>query len=237
MAGAMTTISMSDGTAVEAYVAEPSDGRPERRPGLGLVILSEIYNANHWVRSVADGYAREGFVCLAPDLYWRQRPGQYLDYTQEGQKVARELGHAMDLDAFTADMADYARCVSALSQCSGRIGTVGFCLGGKLAFLAAARGLVDAAVGYYAVQLDQFLDEAANLARPLMLHFAQLDEHVPQETVVLVKQALAAHTQVAIHDYDGTDHGFNRFGYPPYHPQAAAVALERSLAFLRTHLS
>ncbi|MEM7253638.1 MAG: dienelactone hydrolase family protein [Pseudomonadota bacterium] len=224
---------MRDGTNVEAYVARPPDGRS----GPGLVILSEIYNVNHWVREVADGYAEEGFVCLAPDLYWRQRPGQYLEYTPDGQQVARELGFSMDLVAFTADMADYSQSVSALPECTGKVGTVGYCLGGKLAYLAAARRLVDAAVGYYAVQLDQFLDEAGNINRPLMLHFAELDEHVPQATVALVKQALDGNPQVSIYDYEGADHGFNRFGYPPYHPQAASVALERSLAFLREHLS
>lgn len=78
-------------------------------PWPGLVVLAEIYNANHWVRAVADGYPEQGFLCLAPDLYWRQEPGRYLDYTPEGQQESRALGQAMDLDAFTGDMADYAR--------------------------------------------------------------------------------------------------------------------------------
>ena len=232
MSGQMTAITMSDGTQVEAYCARPSgDG-----PWPGLVILSEVYNANHWVRAVADGYAEEGFLCLAPDLYWRQDPGRYLEYTPEDQKVARELGFSMDLDAFTGDMTDYVQALTGDSDCSGKAGTVGFCLGGKLVYLAAARQLVDAGVGYYAVQLDKFLDEAANIDSPLMLHFAELDEHVPQATVSLVKEALVNKPNVTIFDYQGAEHGFNRFGYPPHHPEAAAIALDRSLAFLRTHL-
>ena len=232
MSGQMITITMTDGTSVEAYAARPAG----EGPWPGLVILSEIYNANAWVRAVADGYAEQGFLCLAPDLYWRQNPGQYLEYTPEGQQAARELGFSMDLDAFTGDMADY---VSALTQddgCTGKVGTVGYCLGGKLVYLAVARQVVDAGVGYYAVQLDAFLDEADKVNAPLLLHFAELDEHVPQETVALVKDALADKANVGIYDYPGTQHGFNRFGYPPHHPESAAKALERSLSFLRANL-
>ena len=232
MSGAMTNITMSDGTAVEAYVAKPTGAGPWP----GIVILSEVYNVNHWVREVADGYAEQGYLCLAPDLYWRQEPGRYLNYNPQGQQVARSLGYSMDLDAFTGDMADYVKTVKAMDGCTGKVGTVGDCLGGKLVYLAMARGLADAGVGYYAVQLDQFLDEAANIKRPLMLHFAELDEHVPQATVAMVKQATAGNAQVEIFDYLGADHGFNRHGYPPFHPEAAKVALERSLAFLATHL-
>jgi carboxymethylenebutenolidase len=230
---AMTKINMRGGEAVEAYVARPKgDG-----PWPGLVILSEVYNVNHWVRAVADGYAEQGYLCLAPDLYWRQEPGRYLNYNPDDQKIARSLGYAMDLDAFTGDMADYANALTGRADCTGKVGTVGYCLGGKLVYLAVARNLVDVGVGYYAVQLDQFLDEARNITRPLMLHFAELDEHVPQTTVAAVKKALEGRGNVQIHDYAGADHGFNRFGYPPFHQEAADLALKRSLALLASHLS
>ena len=233
MSGVTTSLSMRGGETVEAYMARPEgDG-----PWPGLVILAEIYNANHWVRAVADGYAEQGFLCLAPDLYWRQDPGQYLDYTPEGQQAGRALGQAMDLAAFTGDMADYARALADHPDGTGKVGTVGYCLGGKLVYLAVARDVVDVGVGYYAVQLDKFLDEAAQVTRPLMLHFAELDTRVPQETVSAVKKALDGKPQVEIYDYLGADHGFNRFGYPPYHPQAAEQALDRSLAFLRKHIA
>lgn len=233
MSGEMTTVTMTSGEPVEAYLARPEgEGRWP-----GLVILAEIYNANHWVRAVADGYAEQGFLCLAPDLYWRQDPGRYLEYTPEDQQIGRALGQAMDLDAFTGDMADYVRALTDRKDSNGKVGTVGFCLGGKLVYLAVARDVVDVGVGYYAVQLDKFLDEAANVARPLMLHFAELDTRVPQETVAAVKAALDGKAHVEIYDYLGADHGFNRFGYPPFHPEAAERALERSLAFLRKHIA
>ncbi len=233
MSGAMTKITMSGGESVEAYVAKPAGSGPWP----GIVILSEVYNVNHWVREVADGYAEKGYLCLAPDLYWRQEPGRYLNYNPHDQQIARGLGYSMDLDAFTGDMRDYVKTLTDRSDCTGKVGTVGYCLGGKLVYLAMARGLADAGVGYYAVQLDKFLDDAANIARPLMLHFAELDEHVPQTTVALVKGATAGNANVTIYDYLGADHGFNRHGYPPFHPEAAKVALERSLAFLARHLN
>jgi len=232
MMGEMITITAAGNSSVQAYVARPKGSGPWP----GLVILSEVYNVNHWVRAVADGYAEQGYLCLAPDLYWRQEPGRYLDYTPEDQKIARALGYSMDLDAFTGDMADYVRTLTKRSDCTGAVGSVGYCLGGKLVYLAIARGLITAGVGYYAVQLDQFLDEANNIVRPLMLHFAELDEHVPLETVMAVKEALAGKPDIRIYNYLGADHGFNRFGYPPYHPDSAKAALERSLEFLNRHL-
>jgi carboxymethylenebutenolidase len=232
MNGAMTSITMSNGAKVEAYVAQPEG----IGPWPGLVILSEVYNVNHWVRAVADGYAEQGYLCLAPDLYWRQEPGRYLNYNPHDQQIARGLGYSMDVDAFTGDMTDYVKTLADRDDCTGKVGTVGYCLGGKLVYLAIARGLADAGVGYYAVQLDKFLDEAAHIAQPLMLHFAELDQHVPQETVALVKEATSGNSQVSIFDYLGADHGFNRFGYPPFHEEAARVALERSLGFLAQHL-
>ena len=232
MAGEIRQLEMGGGGRAEAYLARPEgDG-----PWPGLVVLPEIYNANAWVRAVADGWAAEGFLALAPDIYWRQEPGRYLEYTPEGQVAARALGYAMDLDAFSADMAAYVGALRAMEGCSGRVGTLGFCLGGKLVYLACARGLVEAGVAYYAVQLDRHLDEAAGLARPLLLHFAELDAHVPPGTVAQVRAALAAKPEAEIHLYEGADHGFNRFGYPPHHEASAALALERSRAFLRLHL-
>jgi len=221
------------GDSVAAYLAVPEG----KGPWPGIVLLSEVYNVNHWVRAVADGYAEQGFLCLAPDLYWRQEPGRYLEYNPDDQKIARALGYSMDLDAFTGDMAEYVKALTGRPDCTGKVGAVGFCLGGKLVYLAMARGLADVGVGYYAVQLDQFLDEAKNVERPLMLHFAELDQHVSQETVAAVKQAFAAKPNVQIFDYPGADHGFNRFGYPPFHPEAARIALDRSLGLLKSSLA
>ena len=188
MKSTITSVKMRGGETVEAYLAQPKG----KGPWPGLVILSEIYNANRWVRAVADGYAQQGFLCLAPDLYWRQNPGQYFDYTPEGQKAGRALGQKMDLDAFTGDMEDYVQALVEHPIGTGKVGTVGYYLGGKLVYLAAARDLVDVGIGYYAVQLDKILNEAGSVTRPLMLHFAELDARVPQKTVRAVKKRSTA---------------------------------------------
>ena len=233
MPGKIINVEMDNGGQAEAWLTTP-DGPG---PWPGLVILPEIYNANHWVREVADGYAAQGFMALAPDIYWRQDPGQYLAYTPEGQATGRALGFAMDLQAFTDDMRCYTAALSGNAACTGRIGTVGFCLGGKLVYLAAARGLVDAGVAYYAVQVEQHLDEAAALDRPLLMHFAELDAHVPPESYAVISETLAGKPDVELHLYPSADHGFNRFGYPPFHEPSATLALQRSLDFLSKHLA
>ncbi len=231
MSGAMIQIDIGVGK-LDAYLARPEDSGPWP----GIILLGEVYNVNHWVRAVADGYAQQGFIVLAPDLYWRQEPGRFLDYTPEDQKVARSLGFSMDLSAFTGDMKGYVRELAETPGCSGKVGTVGFCLGGKLVYLAMSRGLADAGVAYYAVQVDQFLEEAEGLTRPLMMHFAELDEHVPPDSYQAVNTRLSPLPNVNIFMYEGADHGFNRFGYPPYHKPSADLALERTLGFLHTNL-
>jgi len=232
MTGETIQVEMGNGDHAEAYLVTPAGSGPWP----GLVVLPEIYNANHWVREVADGYAAQGFIALAPDIYWRQQPGQYLQYTPQGQAAGRALGSAMDLQAFSQDMRSYCTALRAIAGCADRVGAVGFCLGGKLAYLAAARGLVDAGVAYYAVQLEQHLAEAAALERPLLMHFAELDAHVPADKYAQICATLADKAAVEIHLYQGADHGFNRFGYPPFHESSATLALERSVAFLRRHL-
>lgn len=232
MASKIINVEMNGGGQAQAWLATP-DGPG---PWPGVVILPEIYNANHWVREVADGYAAAGLLALAPDIYWRQDPGQYLAYTPEGQAVGRALGFSMDLQAFSDDMRSYVAALAGNAACTGRIGSVGFCLGGKLVYLAAARGLVDAGVAYYAVQVDQHLDEAATLKRPLLMHFGELDAHVPPESYAVLRDTLIGKPDVELHMYPSADHGFNRFGYPPYHEKSATLALQRSLDFLRQHL-
>ena len=232
MSGEMINIKI-EGGQLEAYLAKPK----EPGPWPGIILLGEVYNVNHWVRKVADGYAEQGFIVLAPDLYWRQEAGRYLDYTPEDQKIARALGFSMDLEAFTGDMIGYIKILAEDPECTGKVGTVGFCLGGKLVYLAMARGLADAGVAYYPVQVEQFLEEADGLTGPLMIHFAELDEHVPPESYKPVKAALGPLSNVDIFMYENADHGFNRFGYPPYHQPSADLALERTLSFLNTQLA
>jgi carboxymethylenebutenolidase len=219
------------GESFAAYLAVPA-----KVPAPGIVLLPEVFNTNPHIRSVADGYAADGFIVLAPDVYWRQEPGAYMTYTDEGRAKAQALRAQLGTDQFALDLEDTIAALRARSDCTGKIGVMGFCLGGKFAYLSAVRHKIEAAVTYYGVQLDQHLDEAANLNCPLLMHFAESDHAVPLATVDLVREALSPTKLAEIHVYPGTVHGFNRYGYPPHHEVQAAIARQRTIEHFRRHL-
>ncbi len=221
----------ADGNVFAAYQA-----LPKKTPAPGIVVLPEVYNTNRHIRMVADGYAEEGFVALAPDVYWRQEAGCYLPYTEEGRDKAQALRAAMDTDQFAGDLADTVAELEGLDACTGKVGVVGFCLGGKFAYLSSVRHKIGAAVSYYGVQIDEHLDEADNLNCPILMHFAENDPHVPADTVAAIEARMGAWDNVDIHVYPGAEHGFNRFGYDPYNEAQAAIARERTLSHFRRHL-
>ena len=221
-------INATDGGTFAAYLT-----LPENTPAPGIVLLPEVFNTNDHIRSVADGYAGDGFTVLAPDVYWRQEAGCYLPYTDEGRAKAQSLRADLDTDQFAADLGDTVSALAARAECTGKVGVMGFCLGGKFAYLAATRLKVDAAVSYYGVQIDEHLDEADTLRCPILMHFAGIDPHVPQDAVDAITARMGAQGNVDIHVYAGAGHGFNRSGYPPYSEAAAAPARERTLAHFR----
>ncbi|MCC6531197.1 MAG: dienelactone hydrolase family protein [Burkholderiales bacterium] len=231
----MTTVSVRvparTGGDFEAWLAAPVSGR-----GPGVIILAEIYNANDWARSVADRYAAQGYVAIVPDLYWRQQPGVYLSYTPQGQQQGREMGAAMDLPLFVEDLRACVQWLRQRPECSGRVGSVGYCLGGKLVWLALSQQVLDAGVAYYAVQLAEHLDAASTIDAPLMMHFGSLDHRVPPELYQRIQGRLAGKPNAHTYWYEGADHGFDRDGHPPYHPEAASLAWRRTLEFLGRHL-
>lgn len=226
------SIPARDGGSFEGWVSAPDGGRHP-----GIVVLAEIYNANHWVRGVCERYARQGYVVMAPDLYWRQAPGLYLDYNPEDQQRGRALGAAMDLEAFVRDLAACADWLRQRPDCTGRIGAVGYCLGGKLVWVGLANGAVDAGVAYYAVQMAEHLHSAPAITHPLMMHFGALDHRAPRDLYDRIAASLVGKPHASTYWYEGADHGFDRDGYPPYHPEAAALAGKRTQAFFARHLA
>jgi carboxymethylenebutenolidase len=225
-------ITAADGGTFAGYLALPA-----RAPAPGLIVLPEIFNTNAHIRSVADGYAADGLVALAPDVFWRQEAGSYLPYTDEGRAKAYSLRARLDTDQFTRDLGDAIVALRARPECSGKVGVIGFCLGGLFAWLAGTRLPIDAAVSYYGVQIDQYLGEADRLGCPLLMHFAENDPHVPTEAVAAIRARLGGLGNVSIHVYPGTEHGFNRQGYPPYNEAAATQARQRTIAHFRRLLS
>lgn len=225
-------VTASDGNRFAVYLAVPA-----RTPAPGLVVLPEVFNTNPHIRSVADGYAAEGFVVMAPDVYWRQEPGCYAPYTDEGRAKVQALRARLDTDQFARDLGDVVEALRSRPDCTGKVGVMGFCLGGKFAYLSATRLPIEAAVGYYGVEIDRHLDEAGRLNCPILLHFAENDPHVPGPTVAAIRARMGGWNNVAIHVYPGTEHGFNRQGYPPYQEAAAKAARERTLAQFRRLLA
>jgi len=231
MADEKITVSARDGEHFDAFLGLPPGGS-----GPGLLVLPEIYNSNDHIRAVAQGFAAEGFVTLAPDVFWRLEPGAYLPYTPEGQTKARTLNQQLDVDALVDDLGQCLETLRTRAECTSKLGVTGFCLGGKLTYLCAARHAIDAAVSYYGVKIDAYLDEADAVACPILFHFAEHDSHVPPETVEAIRARMGNRSDVEIHTYAGAEHGFNRRGYPPYDEASAGLAMKRTLDHFRSNL-
>jgi carboxymethylenebutenolidase len=221
--GSMIDIAAEDGRSFAAYLAVP-----QRPRGPGLVVLPEMYNFNSAMREVADGYADDGFSVLAPDMYWRSEPGQFLEYTDANRPRARALYAALDRGHAVADV---GRCLAALRQrtdANGKIAVVGFCMGGEIAALAGCRLPVDATVIYYGTRMEPHVPELARLTAPTVMHFSERDPHVPLATVEAIRAAVAALPHVAIHVYDGAEHAFARPHHAQFHAAATALARHRT---------
>jgi len=229
--GEQTTITTADG-AFTAYVA-----RPANAPGGAVVVIQEIFGVNQVMRDITDGLAAQGFLAICPDLFWRIEPGiQLTDQSEADWQRAFALFNAFDVDTGIKDIAATIAAVRRDPGCDGKVGAVGFCLGGLLAFLTATRTDVDAAVAYYGVGIDSRLAEAATLDRPVLMHIAEEDQFVPKEAQAQIIGALEAHAFVEIHTYPGRDHAFARIGGQHYDALAAKLAGERTLAFLQRYL-
>ena len=229
----MTTIKSFDGAEFEAYLSLPASGR-----GPGIVLLQEIFGVNRDMRSIADWYAARGFAVICPDLFWRQERGiQLTDQTNAEWQRAFELYKGLDEAKAVDDAGATLRFLKEHPACTGKVGAVGFCLGGKLAYLIATRYQPDCSVGYYGVGIEGALDEIENLRCPLMLHIAQKDQYCPPEAQAKIHVAFDANPLVTLHDYAGQDHAFARAGGAHYNGQAAELANLRTLEFFVRHLS
>ncbi len=229
----MTTITSVDGGEFDAYLALPPSGS-----GPGIVLLQEIFGVNRDMRSIADWYAERGFVVICPDLFWRQEPGvQLTDQTDEEQRRAFALYQGLDEALAVEDAGDTLAFLRNHPACTGKVGAVGFCLGGKLAYLLATRFKPDCSVGYYGVGIENALDEIANLpGPPLMLHLAGQDKYCPPEAQAKIHEALDERSHVTLHDYPDQDHAFARVGGAHFNAEAAELANLRTLEFFVRHL-
>lgn len=224
--GEYVDIPSADGQSFRAYVA-----RPERGSGPGLVLLQEAFGVTDFMRAMADRYADEGYVVAVPDLYWRSEPG--VELTDSDFDRAMELYQQLDIDTAIEDIAATIAVVRAMPAHAGGVGAVGYCLGGRLAVLTAARTDVACAVAYYGVSVAEHLDELANVTIPLAFHYGTEDSHCGPE-VAQVHAVVNAQENMTAWMYQGADHAFaNRFR-SFYDHAAAELAYTRTLALLRT---
>ena len=229
---AEVTITAGDGGTFAAYLASPPTGS-----GPGIVVIQEIFGINKVMRDIADGWAAKGYMAICPDLFWRQEPGiELTDQSQAEWDRAFGLYQGFDEAKGAEDLGATLAHLRGLEGCSGKIGSVGFCLGGKLAYLMATRGDADCNVGYYGVGIENALDEAEKIKAPLLLHIAEKDQFCPPEAQAKVHGALDSHGQVTIHDYAGADHAFARPGGEHYDESAADLANQRTADFLAGNL-
>jgi carboxymethylenebutenolidase len=230
----MTEIGTLQGDgSFNAYVAEP-----QAAPRAAIVVIQEIFGVNDGIRRKCDGWAEKGYLALAPDLFWRLQPGVELDPDVEPEfKEALGLMGRFDQYLGIADIEATIREARRRLGGEGKVGCVGFCLGGRLAFMTAARTDVDASVGYYAVGLDSLLHEKNAIAKPLMLHIAGADGFVPPDVQAKMHEALDDHPRVVLHDYPGEDHGFAAEMGKRRSEEAARLADSRTEAFFAEHLA
>src|ERR1700716_307301 len=186
MAGQWIDIAAADGGTFKGYLTIPASGS-----GPGILLLQEIFGVNSSMREVAEYYAEEGYVVLAPDLFWRLEPGVELGYSEADFNKAFGYYQRFDADQSIKDAADALKVLRARPECAAKVGALGFCLGGKLAYLTAARTDVDCAVSYYGVGIEADLGEAAQVTGPMVFHFAELDKFAPPEAREPLKPAFA----------------------------------------------
>lgn len=215
--------------AVDEHLLNLYVARPTAEPIAGLVVLQEAFGVNRHIRSVADGYAKDGFLAVAPALFDRVEPGVELGY--EGADAQKGMALLRQLD-LTKALADVDAAIGfASNETHKKVGVIGYCFGGLLAWLSATRLHPEAAVGYYAGRIGDFAAETPKV--PIQLHFGKLDTHIPAEQVEKVQ---AAHPEVEVYWYSDAGHGFNCNLRASYNPQAAELARSRALAFLKKNL-
>lgn len=227
------TIQAGDGGSFSAYLAEPASGT-----GAGVLVIQEIFGVNAVMRGITDAFAAQGYFAICPDIFWRQEPGiQITDQTDEEWARAFELFQGFDQDTGLGDLTATMAHLRGLPGCTGKVGTVGYCLGGRMVYLMAARSDADCNASYYGVGLENNLDEAANITKPTMLHIAELDKFVPPEAQAKIREGLSFHPRITIHTYAGVDHAFARTDGQTYDKAAADLANQRTAAFFGEHLA
>ena len=219
----------------DAYMAAPVDNAKA-----AIIVIPEIFGVNPGIRQKCDRLAADGYLAVAPDIFWRFAPGVELNPDVEAE-LQEAFGYFGQYDA-NDGVKDIEAVIHAIRGGIGtqapiaKVGCVGYCLGGRLAYMAAARTDISASVGYYGVMIDQMLNESHAIANPLMLHIPTADHFVGPEAQAAIHSGLDSHAKVTLHDYPGLDHGFATEMGERRDDAGAQLADSRTMAFFAEHL-
>lgn len=226
------TIQTPDGS-FNCYVA-----RPAAAMAPVVVVIQEIFGVNAGIRSIADDYAAKGYIAVAPDLFWRTEPGLSMSESSEGDWAKGfALYSAYDFDKGVQDIAATVAAARTMAGASGKVGVTGYCLGGLMTFLTAAREDADAFVAYYGGGTEKYVHEGVNIKRPLLYHLAGEDEYIGKDAQAAINAALSTNPNVELHTYPGRNHAFARPGGSHYDAADATLANARTDAFFKQHLA
>ena len=233
MTSTSITISLPSGGHMSAYLARPDGPSSD----MGVVLLQEIFGVNANMRAIADRHAANGMTAIVPHLYWRQEPNVDLDPARQADvDRGMALMKGMDQDQAAQDALAVADHLRGLEGGPTRVGAIGYCIGGKLAYLVSMQSGIEAAVSYYGIAIYAALDKAAEARMPLLLHIAEDDKLCPPDAQVKIKAAFAPMPNVEIMTYPGVGHAFARRGGDAYDAAAAERADQATIAFFHTHL-
>jgi len=220
-----------DGT-FSAYVV-----RPDARPAPAIVVLHEVFGVNSDMRATCHELAERGYIAVCPDLFWRQEPGLDLSHWTDAEWAkGLALYNAYNLETGVSDIVDTITTARTLDGSSGKVGVMGFCLGGLMTFLTAARGNADGAVAYYPGSAENHLEEATAVSIPIMMHLGEEDEFISKGAQRMIRDAFASNTEAKIFSYPVCSHAFARHTGVHYNPSAAEIANERTWAFFDREL-
>jgi carboxymethylenebutenolidase len=204
----------------DSYFARPESGK-----GPGLIIFAEMWGITEAKRRMADEYAHKGWCALVPNMYWRSSFTGVIPFDQADK--AMERMEALDFNQAAEDAKLAAGWLRASAHCSGKIAALGFCIGGRIAFLAASRANIDAAIALYAFGIAQYPDELASMSCPLQLHYGLKDRHISKAEIEAVKKIADTNDKVEVHLYLHSGHGFFSPERPTFDPDAAKAASRR----------
>ncbi|MFI7042959.1 dienelactone hydrolase family protein [Streptosporangium sandarakinum] len=210
---------------------------PEGGSGPVVLLIQEIYGVGPYIRKVAEDLAALGYVVGAPDLFWRLRRNWVSDHGETGTAASLELASGFDLPQGVSDSAIALAHLRALPEARDGAGVVGFCLGGSVGYLLAATAEVDAVASFYGSAVPEATGMMEKITAPLLFVFGGSDPYIPRDQVAIVEQAAAGRPNVEMHVAEKAGHAFHNHEAPQfYDPEAAPVAWERAVEFLRRHL-